>query len=1048
MPTGKETDADGNSMTASAQDQKNALPVRGTSALRKKALLENQIQREQAEAGRIERLKEDSLRKKKANRTKIINEYVNGVGEEEAKVMEKETTVEDVDEKAEEEEDRKMTGAEEAVYKETTVEDVDEKAEEEEDRKMTGAEEAAYQKRKAEEVEEGGIDDMDEGDLERSTSRQRIHSPKKNEGGGTKKATGQMKLNFKKISTMPNLPEGVAAAAGSDARAAQDAAEEAKKSDGTEGTSKLNPNASGFKPGIMKSSSSSEGVKFKRKKDPLATPSPAVGNKKAGSGVSWGENKTKTIPSNSTAAPISSAATVVGGNKRLREGGPEGSKKPQAPPRWTGFAYLEVTIHMESGLRADEVADKWELVLAKLLDKLRVLDGACCLLQPENIHGEGTEIYGKRQFPKVFENWDKYMDFEAKWGWSSPTPAERTKKLVVSCLMGTSRPNPKDFFNVDSRIDVGRVGDVSLFYKHVQHWKTARKLMLLYGPTTIPMTEYQKHATELLVELEKSLVKHKPAQFAADIHDKEWPEVKWINDWAKGTPFIDQVPGQRREDTSHRKTPTMFYPREDEDRIMAVARECKRLKMERRLFGQHAFFQEIPKKEDGEEAKEAYAELIRNHGAVQKSLGRAILKGLVRADVAVPIELMDDENGPRVSPGEYDIRSILMKLHVGDTRVFQAIFKDFNGQYVGFFTALTPACKAIAEQVIAAPSGFIKLKLKKRGFVRKCIKALIKKSFTPEAANDASLARMCRVTGRIISGAEIRRGEHNGALDTGGIINRMAGLTTDERRAMEMTDAVATGPAIILPEMRPGAMGAFDFGEEETVNTIHPRAKEAKSTCNTFLVDEHSMYTMETNDADVMEPEEMDAKMRAEDHHVKIDFGGFMNLGDDTEEKGYTSEYSSAASGISPCTLDNKLKGMSKNEVDVDSWGDMDLASKSSKSTRVEDEKSMDDTMNELKKDMEEAMTNVEGGEVDEFEDARETMEEEITAPPPDDQTLPDDGNADTQPIDGQLDRTSTATSTSLGSPSESLGDTEKPLQMSGEANEAGKTGDDSSSQA
>ena len=307
---------------------------------------------------------------------------------------------------------------------------------------------------------------------------------------------------------------------------------------------------------------------------------------------------------------------------------------------------------------------------------------------------------------------------------------------------------------------------------------------------------------------------------------------------------------------------------------------------------------------------------------------------------------------------------------------------------------------------------------------------------------------MCRVTGRIISGAEIRRGEHNGALDTSGIINRMAGLTTDERLAMEMSEAIETGPAIILPEMRPGAMGAFEFGEEETVNTIHPQAKGAKSACNTFLVDEHSMFTMETNDDDVMEPEEMDAKMRAEDHQVKINFGGFMNLGDDTEEKGYASEYSSAASGISPCALDNKLKGMRGNEVDVDSWGDMDLASRSSKSTRVEDEKAMDDTMKDLKKDVVEAMTNVEGGEVDEFEDARETIDEEVTAPPPDDQTLSNDGNVDTQPIDGQLERTSTATSTSLGSPNESLGDTEKPLQTSGEANEAGKTGNDSSSQA
>ena len=174
------------------------------------------------------------------------------------------------------------------------------------------------------------------------------------------------------------------------------------------------------------------------------------------------------------------------------------------------------------------------------------------------------------------------------------------------------------------------------------------------------MTEYQKHATELLVELEKNLVKHKPAHFSSDIHDKEWTEGKWILDRAKGTPFVEQIPGQRGEDTLHCKTPTLVYPREDEERIMKVARKSKRLKLERRKFGQHDFFREVLRKEDDEYSKEAYAELIHNHGAVQKSLGQAVLKGLVRADVAVKIDLMNDENGPCVSPGEYNIRSILM----------------------------------------------------------------------------------------------------------------------------------------------------------------------------------------------------------------------------------------------------------------------------------------------------------------------------------------------------------------------------------------------------
>ena len=573
MPAGKKTDTDGNSVSASAQEQINALPARGTAALRKKAILENQIQREQADAERLERLKTETLRKRKNNRKKTINKYVNGSEgeEEEMEPSEHDKKLHDEREATENDGITLSAGSNDASKK-PIVEDVDEKAEAEEDRKMTGAdEEAADQKRKAEAVDERVEDVMDEGDItdvERRTSRQRTHSPKRDEGGGGKKPSGQTKLNFKKISTMPKVPEGVAAvacskgvaaAAGSEARAAQDKAEALNVGDNAGDASKLNPAAKGFKPGIMKQASS-EGVKLKRKTDPLTTPSPALGHKKMGSGVSWGGNKTKTIPSLSKSAPLLSETKAGGGNKRVREGGSTRSTKQQAPPGWTGFAYLEITIHMASGLRADEVADKWELTLAKLLDKLRVLDGACCLLQPDNMRGEGTQIYGKGQFLKVFERWDKYMDFESKWGWSAPTPAERSKKLVVSCLMGTSRPDPKQFFNVDSRIDVSRVGDINIFYKHVQHWKTSRKLMLLYGPTSIPMTEYQKHATEMLVDLEKSLVTLKPNQFPPDIHNKPWPEVKWINDWAKGTSFVEQVAGQRREDTLHRKTPTMFYP--------------------------------------------------------------------------------------------------------------------------------------------------------------------------------------------------------------------------------------------------------------------------------------------------------------------------------------------------------------------------------------------------------------------------------------------------------------------------------------------------------
>ena len=54
----------------------------------------------------------------------------------------------------------------------------------------------------------------------------------------------------------------------------------------------------------------------------------------------------------------------------------------------------------------------------------------------------------------------------------------------------------------------------------------------------------------------------------------------------------------------------------DDAHITKVAHKSKLLKLERSKFGQHAFFQEVPRKEDGEDSKDAYAELIGNHGAV------------------------------------------------------------------------------------------------------------------------------------------------------------------------------------------------------------------------------------------------------------------------------------------------------------------------------------------------------------------------------------------------------------------------------------------------
>ncbi len=64
------------------------------------------------------------------------------------------------------------------------------------------------------------------------------------------------------------------------------------------------------------------------------------------------------------------------------------------------------------------------------------------------------------------------------------------------------------------------------------------------------------------------------------------------------------------------------------------------------------------------------------------------MNGLHKPDVRVTVELEDDKNGPRPSPGEYSVLDLLLKTFIGTTRVFQAILQGYHGHYIGFFSGI------------------------------------------------------------------------------------------------------------------------------------------------------------------------------------------------------------------------------------------------------------------------------------------------------------------------------------------------------------------------
>ena len=114
--------------------------------------------------------------------------------------------------------------------------------------------------------------------------------------------------------------------------------------------------------------------------------------------------------------------------------------------------------------------------------------------------------------------------------------------------------------------------------------------MIFYAPTAIPMDRVATDARNLLERCEKELVMTNPNHWDRQRHKGLFPEIKCVLDWAKGTKYEERRPDVPKEDTNHRKVATFLNHMDEDDRVLLVARECKRRGWEKRVFGEHSFF--------------------------------------------------------------------------------------------------------------------------------------------------------------------------------------------------------------------------------------------------------------------------------------------------------------------------------------------------------------------------------------------------------------------------------------------------------------------------
>ncbi len=88
--------------------------------------------------------------------------------------------------------------------------------------------------------------------------------------------------------------------------------------------------------------------------------------------------------------------------------------------------------------------------------------------------------------------------------------------------------------------------------------------------------------------------------------------------------------------------------------------------------------------------------------------------------------------------------------------------------------------KQMAKEIIRDIASWLVIYLLHRGWKKPSVHALIKASFTPEAADSPSRDGYCKRTFRVISGATIKSMEAHKALYMAGVIDCSLGFTASE----------------------------------------------------------------------------------------------------------------------------------------------------------------------------------------------------------------------------------------------------------------------------
>ena len=384
-------------------------------------------------------------------------------------------------------------------------------------------------------------------------------------------------------------------------------------------------------------------------------------------------------------------------------------------------------------------------LLAHGVSILRHSDPSATFLHLTDNSRQAGTIQEMPRFQDFFKHWSNFEHVMENFR-NYRLDNNKTRKFKLSALIGCNT-EPKEllldcFIDFDRDISAAQGGGkVSFVYKELQVVDTNRNWILFGVPASTHPESFALMVKPILQDaMHKMAAKNPTGKYPVSKYGGELPP------FAVSCMYAQHVPFEMSKGLDDRfKRCIHFEIRSSDAEIFANIFKYMGLShLDKRYFGELARFFEGPGPEATQAQKSDLGQMLQNHVAVTRSMGKVSLSGILNLDKVITCQLSVDADGDERNDVHISLRRILMKQRINKPKVWQCILPNANGGWEGYY-ANGFGCGQHKQQALmwaASVAAHTRFHLLKRGVLPESVANFIHNVFTNDAAVEAFAAKL------------------------------------------------------------------------------------------------------------------------------------------------------------------------------------------------------------------------------------------------------------------------------------------------------------------